>query len=419
VFTSAGGGGGSGSGGVVAAVAGLDDAALVERFRELDEQVRRAEAELAAVVAEVDRRGLHGADGHVSMRGWLRATGNWSGEEIRARLRTAALVAEAPQVADRLSGGDAGVAHVRELSRAHANPRCGRQLVEVLEVLIGHASGLPFDDFKLCVRRWELLADADGAWRDHHSAEAARDASVEFVGAEVVVAANGSVEAGRMMREVFDAFRRAEFLADAAAATAAGTKDLARSEAQRRFDALAAIFNAAATAPLDGVAFEAVVNYVIDQATFDEHLTAMITGVPPGAPDPASVLTRRCETLDGDLVHPREVIAAALIGHVRRVVYDSRGVVINLGRQSRLFTGAARDAIRLQDAHCTTAGCRIRGRDCQADHIEEWSRGGATDADNGRMACGHHNRGKNHGFTTRRDDGGRWHTYRPDGTEIE
>jgi hypothetical protein len=101
-----------------------------------------------------------------------------------------------------------------------------------------------------------------------------------------------------------------------------------------------------------------------------------------------------------------------------RVVFDSAGVVVNLGRKSRLFTGAARDAVRLQDPHCTLAGCLVRGRDCHADHVHAWSQGGRTEARNGAMACGGHNRRKNQGYTTRRDDGGRWHTYRPDGTEI-
>ena len=417
MFTAAGGGGESE--GLAAVVAALGDAALVTRLRELDAANRLAEAELAVVVGEVERRGLDHADGHVSMRGWLRATANWGPDEIRARLRTAALIADAPHVADAMVAGDVGVAQVRELARAAANPRCGHQLVDSLDVLTDQAGRLPFDDFKLCVRRWELLADADGAWRDHTGAEASRDASLHVVGTEVVVTASGSAAAGREMIEIFDAYRRAEFLADADTARAMGSDGLPRTEAQRRFDALAAIFTAAATAAPERVAFDPVVNYVVDQTTFDEHLTSMITGVPVPAPDPQSLLTRRSETIDGQLVHPRDIVAAALVGHVRRVVYNSAGVVIDLGRKSRLFTGAARDAIRLQDPHCILAGCRIRGRDCQADHARPWSHGGETSPRNGAMACATHNRHKNHGYTTRRDDGGRWHTYRPDGTEIE
>ena len=410
---------GGGSEGVPAGVAALDDDALLAKFRELDAEDRRVEAGLAAVVAEVDRRGLHRVDGHGSVRGWLRARGNWGPELIRDRLRTARLITDAPHVADAMAAGDLGVSQTRELARARANPRCGHLLADTLDVLIGQARRLPFDDFRWCARRWEILADADGAWRDHEAADAARDASLRVVGAETVLTANGSASVGREMIEIFDAYRRAVFLADAESARLAGSEILARTEGQRRFDALAAIFTAAATAGPERVTFDPVVNYVIDQTTYDQHLTAMVTGVSAPAPDPGSLLARRCETIDGDLVHPREIIAAALIGHVRRVVYDAQRVVVDLGRRSRLFTGAARDAVRLQDPHCVTAGCLTRGRDCQADHVEPWSRGGTTDAANGAMACGRHNRNKNHGYTTRRDDGGRWRTYRPDGTDIE
>jgi hypothetical protein len=34
------------------------------------------------------------------------------------------------------------------------------------------------------------------------------------------------------------------------------------------------------------------------------------------------------------------------------------------------------------------------------------------------VLCGKHNRDKNHGYRVRRDHTGRWHTYRPDGSEI-
>src|SRR5262245_7162927 len=92
--------GGGGSDGVVAGVAALDDDALVARFRELTAEICGAEAALAAVIGVVERRQLHRADGHASMHGWLRATGNWGPNEIRQRVRTARLVIEAPRVAD-------------------------------------------------------------------------------------------------------------------------------------------------------------------------------------------------------------------------------------------------------------------------------------------------------------------------------
>ena len=44
-------------------VAALTDAALVERFRVLERSVRRQEAELAVVVAELEGRSVYRPDG--------------------------------------------------------------------------------------------------------------------------------------------------------------------------------------------------------------------------------------------------------------------------------------------------------------------------------------------------------------------
>ncbi|HEY5927823.1 MAG TPA: hypothetical protein VIV11_39325, partial [Kofleriaceae bacterium] len=110
--------------------------------------------------------------------------------------------------------------------------------------------------------------------------------------------------------------------------------------------------------------------------------------------------------------------AAMMWGQVRRVVVDSAGVVINMGRRRRLFTGNARQAILLQSSRCVVAGCAAPIRHCQADHLTEWGRLGHTNGPNGAPLCGRHNRVKNTGYRVHRDDHGFWHTYRPDGTEI-
>ncbi len=109
---------------------------------------------------------------------------------------------------------------------------------------------------------------------------------------------------------------------------------------------------------------------------------------------------------------------AALHGHVRRVVLDSAGNVIDLGRRRRLFEGAAREAVFLQAIRCIWPGCVDPAGRCQADHIDDWQHGGATRPANGAPLCGRHNRWKNRGYTVWRDAEGNWRTYRPDGTEI-
>ena len=219
------------------------------------------------------------------------------------------------------------------------------------------------------------------------------------------------------MIEIFEQFIGAEF--DADCKTAGPGNPLVRTNAQRRFDALYAIFRKAATE--DAAAGRSpvpLVNIVIDLTTFEEELARM-NGVDVPRADPATVMSRRCETMSGIPLDPADVVTAALIGRVRRVVFDTSGRVIDLGRRSRLFVGAAREAVLLADQTCIWPGCDIPANRCAVDHSIPWASGnGATRPANGGTLCDHHNLVKERGYTTRRNPNGTWHTIRPDGTEI-
>ena len=121
-----------------------------------------------------------------------------------------------------------------------------------------------------------------------------------------------------------------------------------------------------------------LVNFVIDVPTLQAYLEG--SGDTPAPADPRQ---RRCETAGGIPVPPSDVVAAMIWGQVRRVVVDSAGVVINMGRRQRLFRGNARQAILLQSSRCVVAGCATPIRRCEADHLTEWGRHGHTDGPNG------------------------------------
>jgi hypothetical protein len=112
------------------------------------------------------------------------------------------------------------------------------------------------------------------------------------------------------------------------------------------------------------------------------------------------------------------VLQAALTGHVRRVVVDSLGRVIDLGCKQRLFTGAARIAAQLASQYCSHLGCGISATLCDIDHVEEWSTDdGRTDQINADPKCGVRDRFKHQKrWTTRRSEHGRVYTRRADGT---
>ena len=259
--------------------------------------------------------------------------------------------------------GVLGLAQAHVLAKVFANPRCAEQLPASAELLVGHAQSLWFDEFAVVVRRWEALADADGAHGAHERAHNGRDAHVSITGERVYLDAHGGLPAGVVIEEIFERFYRAEFHTDWETGKATWGERmnpslLDRSAAQRRFDALLAIFTAAAGSGVVG-RFDPLVNIIVDQTTLEHHL-ARLAGADPEPIDPATVDERRCETARGHQIDPNDMLAAALTGHVRRVVFDTAGVVIDLGRRSRLFTGNSRDAVMLGDRWCLWPGCDQR-----------------------------------------------------------
>jgi hypothetical protein len=414
--------------GVVEQLCDLDDGLLDDRIRDLEVERRRVVAEQALAVAVAERRQLHVVDGHHSMTASLRATLNCSTAEATQWRRLGTFLDTVPGAADALVEGRIGVAQAHELARARANPRCGDDLVEVRELLLEQAEDLEYDDFRNCVRRWEMLADTDGAHRDRDAAAESRNASAVPVGAGLDLRASGGdpVTAAELIA-IFNAFVQAEFDLDVAARSAefgdaAAGQPFARTGAQRRFDALAEIFRRAANAPdAAGRRANVTVNLVVDERTHTEAMVAH--GLAPASAldavvDPGSA-GRRCETSAGTPIHPDDALAASIFGHVRRIVLDGAGVVTDMGRRRRLFTGAARDAAQLSARRCSRRGCTVPAELCDIDHLHDHAKGGATDPINGDPACGTHNRQKNQGYTSSRDRRtGRVIHYRPDGTPL-
>ncbi len=431
---------------VTAGVLGLDDMGVEAELRRIELAARELEARRAAVIAVARVRRVYRRDGHHAVRNWVRANCNSSKGETTKQVRLAALVDALPVVGDALLAGRIGVAQAHELAAVYANPRVQEFVGGVIAVLLDHAEQLPFDDFLLCVRRWVMLADLDGSYRDVVRNAEQRSATVTAIGSAVDVRAGGGdpITAERMV-QIFDRFVEAEFRADVDARRAehgddAAGRPLPRTAAQRRFDALAAIFDAAVVVPAGGVAPEPVVNITCDAATVDEAFTRAGFLLPNGnridlddlefdhlsriidelTADPARLLDRRCETESGIPIHPVLMVQAALTGYVRRQVIDSRSVVIDQGATVRLFRGAARIAARAAARHCGHIGCDVPARFADVDHMDEWvAHGGRTDQRNADPRCGSHDRFKHRArWRSRRAGNGRVYNIRPDGTIV-
>ena len=105
-------------------------------------------------------------------------------------------------------------------------------------------------------------------------------------------------------------------------------------------------------------------------------------------------------------------------GVVSRVVMGPDGVPLDLGRTHRVVTPALRRAVVQRDRNCVFAGCDAPHHWADVHHLVHWVDGGETDLANSALLCERHHTKVHHGFRVGRDPGGRWRTWRPDGSEI-
>jgi len=408
-------------------LAGLDgdrlDGERVERLAVGVERLRRKiDRAGVAVAGHVETVEPFRDDGFFNTKVWLRHRLGLSGPEAFRRVQTARMHRRVPLWADAELSGLVGVAQTELMARVVANPRIDDEVIDRDRWgLLNDAIDLSFVEFERNIKTWEMLADPAGAKSKAERIHAYRDVNVrprpeggwDLTGTLDEI---GGVE----FNEIFAYFIEAEWNSDWDEARQrlddATLADLRRSEAQRRADAMLAMARAAASAGAVAStgstgASRVTVNMLIDDDTFE----ATVIGEPI---DPRRWRDVVCRTESGRRLHPDDVVNTALWANIRRVVYDTAGVVIDLGRRSRLFTGPAREAIMLLTDQCVWVGCDQPAAWCQADHSLSWSAHGATVPRNGQPLCGRHNRHKERGYQVYRDTNGNWHTTHPNGHTI-
>jgi hypothetical protein len=103
---------------------------------------------------------------------------------------------------------------------------------------------------------------------------------------------------------------------------------------------------------------------------------------------------------------------------ISRIVMGPDGQPLNLGREHRVVTPGLRRAVERRDKSCVFAGCGAPTWWCDVHHLIHWLFGGETSLENSALLCERHHTKVHHGFVVKPEPGGRWRTWRPDGTEI-
>ena len=383
------------------------------------ERVRRcAEAAVVAVAGVADVQNPHIADGFRSGKNWIRHRAKLSPAEAFRRVQLARMHRRLPSWSWASESGEVGIAQSQLMAQIAANPRISDEtLLADADNLLDDAIRLSYPEFEALARRWESLADPIGAAEKSERLHANRSAHlVRKPGGGWTLVVQLDDIGGEEFNHVLNHFTAAETEFDLARAVGesddtTSTLQLRRTETQRRADALLNIGVAAAACPPDGVRPVPVLNLLGDIET----VQAAFNDVPISPSRYRDVI---CRTNTGRALDPYEVVKLIYWAEVRRAIVDDLGVVIDLGRRRRCFTGAAREAAKLTSLGCDWPGCDVPPSRCQVDHVRSWARHGETNQANAGCACGWHNRLKEQGYRVHRSTDHTWHFFHPDGHEI-
>jgi hypothetical protein len=342
---------------------------------ELHRQLERLGAVVTRAVAAFDVGRSWEADGAQAASAWLAVRCRVPRESARRRVRLGRDLRHMAVVEAAWLAGDVGQAQVALLASARSS-QTAECFARDEAMLVEQAKTLGYRSLVRALAYWSQLADPEGAERSAQRQHADRrlHLSKTFGGAWVLNGLfdplNGQIIAdavGRIEQELFEA-DWAE--ARGRVGEAVGAGDLARTPAQRRADAVVVMAQRALAAPAGARLPEPLFSVLVDYETF----------------------ARTCELAEGSVVTPGSLVRWLDRAWVERVVFDGPDRIKNVGVRRRLFSGATRRAVELRDRQCFHDFCEVPAEHCEIDHVKPWSEGGLTVEDNGRPACGFHNR---------------------------
>ena len=361
---------------------GVDPSALadVESVEALYRQLDRLEAAACRASASFDAGGEWQVDGARSAGAWIATRRRMPMTTARRRVQLGRALRHLPATEEAWLAGDIGIAHVAAVADART-AATEEALARDEQMLVDQARELQFRHFARTLAYWSQLADPDGAEKEAAKSHDGRrlhlssswrgqwylDGVFDAIGGEILCQELEHIE-----KELFEA-DWAEAKARVGAGVCVG--DLHRPPAQRRADALAEMARRSAAAPAGARLPEPLFNVTIDHETFQ----------------------RVCELARGSVVTPGALVPWLPEAWVQRVVFAGPDRVKNVGVRWRLFTGATRTSVLVRERECFHPYCDVPACDGQVDHVVPYAEGGLTVDDNGRPACGFHNRQRQQG----------------------
>jgi hypothetical protein len=372
--------------------------ALGEAIAALAARIHAATYELLVMLREFDARGGWN-NGFLSCAHWLHWRTGIDLGAAREKVRVARALSVLPLVSAAMARGQVSYAKVRAITRV-ASPESEQKLLDL--ALAGTAAHV-----ERVVR----------AWRRIDRVEAARRADARHLGRElsvwvdddgmVVMRARFAPEAGAVVQRALQAAAD-QLLRESGGLPKAESLCDESTAAQRRADALVRVAEAALAGDL--VRGSAPDRYqVVLHVAAPAVAAAGCRSVPDANEQSTPVLEINRQVVDVSAETSRRV------GCDASVVVVHHGLVLDIGRRTRIVPTPMRRALDARDGGCRFPGCTSRY--CDAHHIAHWADGGPTSLDNLVLLCRRHHRLVHEGrYSIVRHDDGAIVCLRPDGT---
>jgi hypothetical protein len=370
---------------------------LLERLGELLKAQNRLAAEVARTVRQCELAAAAEFDGKKTMASWLRGHARFSGRAAAELVAVGRAMEQLPAVAAAFADGAVNAAQAAVIS-AVARPAqlaaAAAQHIDldaVDQALAIVATTQSHDQLVAVVRRYLEALDPDGAEPD--PTEGRRLSLIKHADGALGIRGELDAVGGEKLQAALEAILQA----------GRGKGDR-RTRAQQLADSLVQLAdNALASGNLPIC------------RTVKPHVVITVDGEDLADP---SANTGAAVTGFGDLLSSRKARWLACDAQITRLVLSPEGLPMNMGRTQRVVPPHLRRAVEHRDGHCVFAGCIAPHYWCDVHHLLEWIFGGETSLENSALLCERHHTKVHHGFRVERDPGGRWRTWRPDGTEI-
>ena len=343
------------------------DERLLELQRSRAAELRRVQAELAAIAAEIAHRsrrelGYQGLAQRLGARTPERLVANVAGISSRDAGVLVRVGGMTGPVADAVASGELGVDAadaIRAIERPDLEPR-----------LLVETAGLPPEQVARRARALRDLTDADGVLERERRLRARRYL-------HLVPQPDGMTRISGMLDPESAAIVTAAV--DAATSPRRGGVRFVGPGAAPRTDE-------ADDRTIEQLAVDALVELVRigSAAGAEEVLGATRPAVRVHVARDEVAMEGRSTRLSAGTAQ-RYACAAGVVP-----ILFERDRVLDVGRTQRLFTPRQRIALAARDGGCRFPGCDRPPSWCEAHHIRPWSRGGPTDVRDGVLLCRHH-----------------------------